>query len=128
MEQLRVRLLGGLDVDGVDERALGSRKARTLVKVLALGRGQPVPADAVVDALWPGDDVPAKPTEQVGVLVSRLRSVLGSERLVRSDAGWALLVDWLDIAELDERVEEAAARLTAGSASAARAAARAALA
>ena len=113
-EQLRVRLLGGLDIEGLDERAIGSRKARTLVKILALGRGAPVSADAVVEALWPSDDVPAKPMEQIGVLVSRLRAVLGSERLVRSDAGWALTVDWLDIVELEERVEEAAARLAAG--------------
>jgi hypothetical protein len=42
--------LGGLDVEGVDQRELGSRKARTLVKVLALGRGAPVSADAVVEA------------------------------------------------------------------------------
>ena len=127
-EQLRVRLLGGLDVEGLDERAIGSRKARTLVKVLAVARGAPVMADAVVEALWPGDDVPAKPMEQIGVLVSRLRSVLGSDRLVRSDAGWALTIDWLDIVELEDRVEEASARLAAGSPTAARAAARAALA
>ena len=124
---LRVRLLGGLDVEGVDERDLGSRKARTLVKVLALARGGPVRADALIDALWPGEDMPARPTDQVGVLVSRLRSVLGAERLRRVDAGWALAVDWLDVAELEGRVEEAAARLAAGNMGAARAAARAAL-
>jgi DNA-binding SARP family transcriptional activator len=127
-EQLRVRLLGGLDIEGLDERTIGSRKARTLVRVLALSRGAPVMADAVVEALWPGDDVPAKPIEQIGVLVSRLRAVLGSDRLTRSDAGWALTVDWLDIIELEDRVEEASARLAAGSPTAARAAARAALA
>ena len=128
LKQLRVRLLGGLEVEGIDAKALGSRKARTLVKVLALGRGASVSSDRVVEALWPGDDVPAKPLEQVGVLVSRLRSVVGAERLSRTDAGWALAVDWLDIAELEERVDEAAARLAAGNAGAARAAARAALA
>lgn len=97
------------------------------MKVLALGRGAPIAADKVVEALWPGDDVPAKPVEQVGVLVSRLRSVLGAERLSRTDAGWALAVDWLDVVELEERVDEAAARLAAGNPGAARAAARAAL-
>lgn len=124
---LRIRLLGGLDVEGVDERELGSRKARTLIKVLALGRGAPVAADAVVEALWPDDDLPSKPVEQVGVLVSRLRSVLGPERLSRSDAGWSLAADWLDVDELEARVDEAAARLAAGNPAAARAAARAAL-
>ncbi len=125
---LRVRLLGGLEVEGIDTRELGSRKARTLVKVLALARGAPVSPDAVVDALWPGDGLPAKPMDQVGVLVSRLRSALGPGCLVRSGAGWSLAVDWLDVAELDARVEEAAARLAAGNPGAARAAVRAALA
>ena len=111
----------------MDGRELGSRKARTLIKVLALGRGTPVTADAVIEALWPGDDLPAKPVDQVGVLVSRLRSVLGTECLTRSDAGWLLAVDWLDVVELEARVDEAAARLVAGNPAAARAAARAAL-
>jgi DNA-binding SARP family transcriptional activator/tetratricopeptide (TPR) repeat protein len=121
-------LLGSLDVEGVDAPALGSRKARTLVKLLALARGKPVSADTVVEALWPGDDLPAKPVEQVGVLVSRLRSVLGADRLPRSDAGWALAVDWLDVVELEVRVDEAGARMAAGNPAAARAAVRAALA
>jgi DNA-binding SARP family transcriptional activator len=128
LSQLRVRLLGGLEVEGVDDSGLGSRKARTLVKVLALGRKAPVPPDTVIEALWPGDDVPARPVEQVGVLVSRLRSVLGPHRLRRSDAGWTLEVDWLDVTELEARVDEGAARLAAGNLTAARAAARAALA
>ncbi|MBV9577580.1 MAG: AAA family ATPase [Chloroflexi bacterium] len=128
LAQLRVRLLGGLEVEGVDGSALGSRKARTLVKVLALGRGAPVSSDKVIDVLWPDDDVPARPAEQVGVLVSRLRSVLGAHRVRRSAAGWALDVDWLDLIELEVRVEEGAARLAAGNTAAARAAARAALA
>jgi DNA-binding SARP family transcriptional activator len=126
-EQLRVRLLGGLDIEGLDERAIGSRKARTLVKVLALARGSAVSADTVVEALWPDGDAPTKPMDQIGVLVSRLRSVIGGDRLARSDAGWSLTVDWLDVAELENRVDEAAARLAAGSPTAARAAARAAL-
>ena len=34
--ELRVRLMGGLSVDGIAERELGSRKARTLLKLLAV--------------------------------------------------------------------------------------------
>jgi DNA-binding SARP family transcriptional activator len=127
VEALRIRLLGGLDVEGLEQKEIGSRKARTLVKLLALGRGAPVAADLVADALW-GDDPPSRPADQVGVLVSRLRSVLGADRLTRSDAGWALAVDWLDVAELEARTDEAAARLAAHSPGAARAAAQAALA
>ncbi|MGQ0576920.1 MAG: AfsR/SARP family transcriptional regulator, partial [Pseudonocardia sp.] len=124
---MRTRLLGGLEIEGLRPAQVGSRKARTLVKVLALGRGAPVPAGRVIDALW-GDEPPARPLEQVGVLVSRLRAVLGVERLERDDTGWSLRVDWLDVVELDDRVREAADRLAAGRPAAARAAARAALA
>jgi DNA-binding SARP family transcriptional activator len=122
-----VRLLGALDVEGIDGRALGSRKARTLIKVLALARGRPVGPDRIADVLWPDGDAPARPADQIGVLVSRLRSTLGPDRLARTDGGWALRTDWLDMAELEARVEEAGARLAAGSPGAARAAARAAL-
>jgi DNA-binding SARP family transcriptional activator len=124
---MRIRLLGGLEVVGLRATEVGSRKARTLVSVLALARGATVPAAGVVDALW-GDAPPARPLEQVGVLVSRLRSVLGADRVQRTPTGWSLRMDWLDLDELDERVAEAGARLAAGSPAAARAAAQAALA
>ncbi len=124
--KLRIRVLGGLDVDGVAERDLGSRKARTLVKLLALARGVPVATDRIANVLW-GERLPAQPADQVGVLVSRLRGVLGPERIPRSGAGYALVADWLDTDELGMRAEESAARLAAGQFAAARAAAEAAL-
>jgi DNA-binding SARP family transcriptional activator len=123
---LRVRLLGGLTVEGLGEHELGSRKGRTVVKVLALERGGPVSIDRLVDALW-ADDVPARPADQLGVLVARLRGVLGADRVLRSDAGYRLVTDWLDLDELDQRVHEAADALAAGRVGAARAAALAAL-
>jgi len=124
---MRVRVLGGFSVDGVAERDLGSRKARTLLKALALGRGQPVSVERLADILW-GDSPPARPADQVGVLVSRLRGVIGAERLVRLDAGYALHMDWLDVDELRARVQEAAHALAANRIGAARAAADAAIA
>jgi DNA-binding SARP family transcriptional activator len=129
VQDMRIRLLGDLRVEGADVAALGSRKSRTLIKVLALGRGRPVSADALVDALWPeGDEAPADPVHQVSVLVSRLRRVVGTERVTRSDAGYALAVDWLDLDALGGLVAEAEGRLRAGAVPAARAAASAALA
>lgn len=124
---MRVRVLGGFSVDGVAERELGSRKARGLLKVLAVARGAPVSVERLVDVLW-GEAPPARPTDQVGVLVSRLRGVLGAERIVRSDAGYAIRLDWLDIDELAARVREAADALRDGRIGAARAAAHAAMA
>jgi DNA-binding SARP family transcriptional activator len=120
---LRIRLLGGFEVEGLAPAALGSRKARTLLKRLAVEAGSPVAVDALVDALWPDA---TDPDNQLAVLVSRLRKVLGSERLVRGDAGYQLRVDWLDLTELAERVAAAEQRLE-GSPTAARAAALAAV-
>lgn len=122
-----MRLLGGLSVEGRAERDLGSRKGRTLLKVLAVARGAPVPIEGLADVLW-GADLPARPAEQVGVLVSRLRAALGPDRLVRTDGGYALRCAWLDIEELAVRVSDAETALSEGRTAAARAAAEAALA
>ena len=86
---LRVRTLGPFEIDGFSEPAIGSRKARTLLKVLALARGAPVSIEVLIDALWP-HAAPARPADQVAVLVSRLRTVLGGDRLRHADAGYAL--------------------------------------
>lgn len=124
---MRVRLLGGLGVDGLAERELGSRKGRRLLKVLALARGVPVPVDVLAEILW-AEDAPARPGDQIGVLVSRLRSVLGTGRLPRSDVGYALLADWLDVDEVAALAASATAALAEGRLAAARAAVDAALA
>jgi DNA-binding SARP family transcriptional activator len=125
---LRVRVLGGLTVEGFSEHDLGSRKGRLLLKVLVLARGRPVPVDRLADVVWADGDLPARPAEQIGVLVSRLRRVLGLERVVRTDAGYALVADWLDLDDLAARVDEASAALGDGRVAAARMAASAALA
>ena len=124
---LRMRLLGGLTVEGRSDVELGSRKGRTLLKALALQRGTSVPTDRLVEVLW-GNDAPARPAEQVGVLVSRLRGVLGAQRVQRTDSGYRLEIDWLDLDELEHRVEEAATAMGEGRLGAARTAAMAAVA
>src|SRR3954447_23276462 len=98
-----------------------------MLKVLALARGRPVPADTLVDVLW-GDGPPAKPSDQLSVLASRARAALGTERLPRTDAGYSLDVDWLDVDAMTELVDEAERRLSSGAVTAARAAVNAALA
>jgi DNA-binding SARP family transcriptional activator len=125
--ELKVSVLGALDIQGVDKHALGSRKARTLIKVLAVARGQPVPVPRLVDCLWP-DRPPARPSQQISVLVSRLRSVLGPERLPRSDAGYQLLADWIDLDVANHLATAASRRLAAQNYASARLAAEAALA
>lgn len=127
MQTLRVRLLGGFEVEGVESVRLGSRKARRLLKLLALARGGAVSLDVLVAALWP-DTLPANPADQVSVLISRLRRVLGTDRIRRVDAGYALAVDWLDVEALGDLVAEAERRLRSGGLAPARSAAGAALA
>ncbi len=126
MQNLVLRLLGDLDVDGLDLQALGSRKARALLWLLALGRGSSVPMGAIVESLWPGD-APARPNDQVAVLVSRARAVLGRDRLERTDSGYRLHYDWLDVDELAALTDEAVSRSEAGNVSGAAAAARVAM-
>ena len=123
---VRVRLLGGFVVEGLDEKALGTRKARLLLKRLAVATGRPVPADELIAVVWP-ERPPREPADQLSVLVSRLRAVLGPDRLPRSDAGYAFVADWFDVVELEQRVHELEGRLRAGERASALAAAQAAL-
>ncbi|WP_183094192.1 winged helix-turn-helix domain-containing protein, partial [Nocardioides stalactiti] len=112
MAALSVRVLGELTVDGSDLSRL-DRKARALLQLLALARGRPVPTDALVDALW-GDAPPARPADQLAVLASRVRRVVGRDRVERTDGGYRLLADWIDLVELDSVVVEAERRHEGG--------------
>ena len=126
---VRVRILGEFEIEGLATSRLGSRKARTLLKILALARGRPVAVDYLLECLWPGEsNAPRRPEDQISVLVSRLRSVLGPERLLRSDASYTLVYDWLDLDALTQLTAEAARRMAAGHHALARTAAEAALA
>lgn len=104
-----MRLLGGVAVDGVDAAQLGARKQRRLLARLAIARGAPVSTDALVEDLW-DDSPPAKPRDQVAVLVSRLRTALGADAVARAADGYALQRPWLDIDVLAERASEAGRR------------------
>ena len=126
MAELAVRVLGELTVDAFDVARL-DRKARSLLLLLALARGTPVPVDAAVAALW-GDPPPSRPHDQVAVLASRVRRLLGRDRVVRTDQGYRLHADWSDLTELEVMVREAERRLEAGEADLAASAVRAALA
>ena len=65
--QVRIRLCSVLTVETADRtltgRDLGSRKARTLLALLASERGRMVPLDRVVDVLW-ADGAARRPGRQ----------------------------------------------------------------
>ena len=126
MRSLAVRVLNDFGVDGIEPQSLGSRKARLALHLLALAGGQVVTSSALTDALW-GDTPPAKPDDQLAVLVSRLRSVLGRDRIEHRDHGYLLRCDWLDATELAGLTGEIDRRLRAGHVMGAAAAARVAL-
>jgi DNA-binding SARP family transcriptional activator/tetratricopeptide (TPR) repeat protein len=94
------------DVDGVELRLagtfgvlrdgselpggeVGSRKARVLLKLLAVERPALVSLDRIVEVLWP-DDPPAAAQQNVATLVSRLRKTLGHSVIVGSGQGYRL--------------------------------------
>lgn len=91
--RVAVELVGPLTavVDGrrLTGRELGSRKARTVLGVLAAAGDVLVPADRLVDAAWP-ERPPARPGAELAILVSRLRAVLGSAAISGSRAAYRL--------------------------------------
>ncbi|MFI6600188.1 BTAD domain-containing putative transcriptional regulator [Nonomuraea sp. NPDC050536] len=83
--------------DGV-ELDLGAPRQRALLACLALAEGRPVTLDQLIEALWEDDPAPTV-TPMVRSYVSRLRKVLGHERLVRLGGGYALREVGTDLAE-----------------------------
>lgn len=68
---------------------IGSRKSRTLLKLLAVERPALVTVDRIVDVLWPGEH-PAGPEQNIATMVSRLRAVLGGDLIDGGRAGYRL--------------------------------------
>jgi DNA-binding SARP family transcriptional activator/tetratricopeptide (TPR) repeat protein len=79
--RFRLQLVGRFAVfrDGelLPDRDVGSRKGRTLLKVLLLHHGEPLSVDRLQEILWP-DEPPANVARNVASLVSRLRALLGA--------------------------------------------------
>ena len=102
-----VRLLGPFAVTvGGSPVALSSRP-RTLLAVLALDVGRPVPTERIAAAVW-GDGRPADTRKATQVLVARLRAALGARAIRTTADGYQLGVppDAVDL----HRFESALAR------------------
>ena len=109
-----------------DHVAVGSRKARLLLALLAVSRGRVVPTDRIVDVLWTGQR-PRRPEREVATLVSRLRAALGAGVVLGGPAGYRLGDPPAVRVDLDEAallLDECRARLARGQAAVAAAAGR----
>ena len=83
---VRCTVLGPITIDG---SPLGSPLERRLLAALLVSRGRPVSADRLVDVLW-GDEPPTSARNTLQSKVSRLRRLVGTERLRRIGDGYTL--------------------------------------
>src|SRR6202040_474896 len=81
----------GVIRDGTElaEGEVGSRKSRTLLKLLAVQRPGLVPVDRIVNVLWAQEGPPVA-EQTVASLVSRLRAALGAGVILGGRPGYRL--------------------------------------
>jgi len=86
-------VLGPLEAR-VDGRALplGGPKQRALLALLVLSRNEVVSRDRLIDSLW-GERAPESAQRSLDTYVSRLRSLLGGDRIERRPPGYLLRVE-----------------------------------
>ncbi|GGT20856.1 MULTISPECIES: BTAD domain-containing putative transcriptional regulator [Streptomyces] len=122
---LRFRMLGPMTAHAADGTplGLGPNQQRALLAVLLLRRGRPAPMADLLGALW-GERPPPRAVGTLRTYVSRLRTLFEPERpsraparlLVSASDGYALRLrdPFLDIAEFERGIAEAARLRTAG--------------
>ena len=97
--------------------ALGGPKQRALLALLLLRANEVVSRGRLIDALW-GERAPASAERSLDSYVSRLRTVLGAERIERRAPGYRLRVDAeeLDFGRFEVLLERGQAAVAAGDA------------
>ena len=105
---MEFRVLGPLEVcsDG-GELALGGRKPRALVAVLALHANEVVAGDRLIDDVW-GEDLPEGAAAALRLNISRLRKALPRDVLITRPPGYLLRVGpgELDLHRFEQLVDE----------------------
>jgi YVTN family beta-propeller protein len=93
---------------------LGGRKPAALLALLALGNGDGVSTERLIDGLW-GDDPPRTARKSLQVHVSRLRSVLGDGVVETVPQGYVLRLDRaaVDLLRFEDLVGRGRAELEA---------------
>lgn len=103
------RILGPLEVDvGGDTVPLGGPKQRAVLAHLVLRANQLVPAETLIDQIWP-EEPPDKVRNVIQTYVSHLRKALGHDRIESHGPGYRLRLDpsELDAARFDALVKDA---------------------
>jgi DNA-binding SARP family transcriptional activator len=111
---VRINLAGSFALfvgDDPTPAPLPAGKAATLLALLLVRRGRPVATDTIVEALWEAAP-PAKAEQNVASLVSRLRRVVGRNRIVTSGRGYS----WPDDPGCQVDLDEAGRLLSAAEA------------
>jgi peptide/nickel transport system substrate-binding protein len=115
-------VLGPVEVR-IGDRAVsvGGPKQRALLALLLLRRNEVVPRDQLIDALW-GERAPASAQRSLDTYVSRLRTLLGGDRIERHSPGYLLRVEpgELDLERFEALLEQGRAAAAAGDAATAR--------
>ncbi len=92
--RVQYRVLGPLEAvsNNGESAALGGMKQRTVLACLLLHHNEIVSTDALIDATWSEDDVPASPRSALQTYVSRLRKQLGDGAIGARQSGYVLRV------------------------------------
>jgi YVTN family beta-propeller protein len=108
--------LGRLEVRIDGEAApLGGPKQRAVLALLLLNANEVVSRDRLVDAVW-GEEAPASAQRSLDSYVSRLRTLIGSDRIERHAPGYLLRVapGELDLERFERLLEQGRAAASAG--------------
>jgi DNA-binding SARP family transcriptional activator len=101
----------------IDGRALslGGPKQRALLALLLLSANEVVSRDRLVGALW-GERAPESAQRSLDTYVSRLRTVLGGNRIERRPPGYRIRLEpgELDLERFESLLEQGRAAASAG--------------
>jgi len=97
---IRIRVLGELEVHRTDGSVVGWREWRTgksmdLLRMLALNNGHPVRMSSVIDRLWPNVG-PDRARASVRTAASHIRRAIGANCIARQSGSLLLRGAWVD--------------------------------
>lgn len=110
---MEIRVLGPFEMITDDGQLMdvGGHLSQALLVALALAEGHLVPADQLLDQIWPGAGLGDR--NRLQVHISRLRKILGSDRILTRAGGYSLKIPAgaLDAARFDQLAADGRAAL-----------------